>query len=103
MKTKLDKMFKISNIFMYAALGLNLVINKLAVFLGEFSAFVPEGYFNLAGMIYSWTVFISVALVGCWFVRMRMIISFSKNELYAVSYMWGHGVKKTDDDTENLE
>ena len=102
-EVKLDKMFKLSNIFMYIALGLNLVINKLAIILGEFSAFVPEGYFDVAGTIYAWTVFISVVLVGWWFVRMRMIISFSKNELYAVTYMWGHEIPKSDSEIPNLD
>lgn len=85
---KIAKMFKLSNILMYIALGLNLAINKLAIFLGDFSAFVPEGYFDIAGTVYSWIVVISVGMVVLWFVRARMIISFAKNEIYPVTYTW---------------
>jgi len=87
----LRKMIKLSNIFMYVALGLNLVINKLAIILGEFSAFVPDGYFDFAGTAYSWTVVLSVGAVVMWFVRVRMMLSFAKNEIYPVTYTWSLG------------
>ena len=85
-KDRLNSLLKKHNAFAIIAFVLNFVNVKLALILGEYSAYTADGVLDIAGMGYQWLVVLTLVMTVLWFVSARKLNSFAGDNIYVVEY-----------------